>query len=297
MKISRFVFLSLLLGSLLVMSLPGIALAASDNTTPAASENTPPPETIELNPTYPKLEAIAGGSFEFEVELKYLGEKDRVFDLRTTAPKGWDVSVTPQYEKDKKALAIRLQPTFTTGTKLKVIAAAPYWPLPDPGEYQITVEAASGSVKGNTTLTAVITSKYVLKTVSPTGRYNTFATSGKDNYFSIKVQNSGTAAIDSINLSSTSKPEGWAIEFKPDKIDSLNALGEKIVDVNIKPPSNTIAGDYTIGLRASGKQAGADEVSIRVTVESPPVGGGVGVGIILVVVAGLIIIFMRFSRR
>ncbi len=293
MRISRLLLVSLLLGSLLFILLPRAVLAQSDNTT---DENVIK-EEIQVNPTYPKLEAIAGGSFEFEVEFRYIGTKDRVFDLRTTTPKGWEIAITPQYEKDKKVSALRLQPTFGTGSKLKVIVTAPSWPLPDPGEYKINVEAVSGSLTANATLTAVITNKFALRAVSPTGRYNAFATSGKDNYFSIKVQNLGTAAVDNINLSATSKPEGWAIEFKPDKIDSLKALDDKAIDVNIKPPSNTIAGDYMISLRASGKQAAADDISMRVTVESPTVWGWVGVAIILVVVAGLILIFMRFSRR
>ena len=86
-------------------------------------------------------------------------------------------------------------------------------------------------------------------------------------------------------------------EFTPDKIDLLNALDEQLVDVNIKPPADTIAGDYDIRVRASGTQSSADEVKIRVTVETSTIWGWVGVAIILVVVAGLIVIFMRFSRR
>ena len=50
-------------------------------------------------------------------------------------------------------------------------------------------------------------------------------------------------------------------------------------------------------VRASGKQAVADEMGIRVTVETPTIWGWVGVAIILIVVIGVIVIFMRFSRR
>ena len=65
----------------------------------------------------------------------------------------------------------------------------------------------------------------------------------------------------------------------------------------IKPPTETIAGDYVVSVRASGKQTSANEIDIRVTVESPTIWGWVGVGIILVVIAGLAVIFMRLSRR
>jgi len=168
--------------------------------------------------------------------------------------------------------------------------------LPEPGEYKITLEAISGEVKGSVEFKAVITAKYILCVVPAAERYNTDATAGEDNFFSISVGNLGTAAINDIKLSSTG-PEGWQIEFSPDKVDLIVAIAEQTIDVNIKPPSKTIAGDYVISLRASGKQTSSGEINIRVTVETPTIWGWVGVGIILVVVAGLVVIFLRFSRR
>jgi len=276
----------LLLGILLVMSLPGIVLA----------QEGPLEEKIELSPVYPKLEAIAGGSFEFEVEFRYTGEEDRDFNLRAKAPKDWEVYLTPPYEKEKKVSALRLKPGFTYGNKLRMVAQAPFWPLPEPGEYTITLEATSGELKGSTEFKAVITNLYKLALVPATERYNTEATAGKDNIFSIEVRNLGTGAVDNIKFSST-KPEGWAIEFTPEKVDLLEALDSQTIDINIKPPTETIAGDYIITLRASGEQATTEELKIRVTVESPTIWGWVGVGIIIIVIVGLAVIFMRFSRR
>lgn len=255
---------------------------------------------VELSPLYPRLEAIAGGDFVFEVEFAYrdveITEEPRDFNLRTIAPKGWEVYMTPPYEKEKKVSAIRLKPAFAPGNKLRVVATAPFWPLPEPGEYKITLEAVSGEVKGSIEFKAVITAKYILFVVPVAERYNTDATAGEDNFFSISVGNLGTAAINDIKLSSTG-PEGWQIEFSPDKVDSIEAIADQVIDVNIKPPSKTIAGDYVISLRASGKQTSSGEINIRVTVETPTIWGWVGVGIILVVVAGLVVIFLRFSRR
>ncbi|MFQ5997381.1 MAG: NEW3 domain-containing protein, partial [Dehalococcoidales bacterium] len=145
-------------------------------------------------------------------------------------------------------------------------------------------------------LTAVITARYELLLAPAGERYDTKATAGRDNYFSLKLGNLGTAPIDKINFSSE-KPEGWTIEFKPDKVDSLEALATRTLDINIKPPPETIAGDYMVNLRASGVQDTSEKLAIRVTVETPTVWGWVGVAIIAVVVIGLVFIFMRFSRR
>ena len=294
MKIVRLVCcFVLLLTGLLAIWAPGIALAQDEEEVV---------RKIELAPNYPSLEAIAGGVFEFEVEFRYTGgdlQEVRDFTLKVTAPKGWEVYLTPPFEKEKKVTAIRLSPGYAFGNKLRLYAQAPFWPLPDPGEYKIILEAISDDedqIKDSTELKAVITATYVLMTTPTNERYNTTVRAGKDNFFSLNVQSLSTAAIENITFT-TNKPEGWLIKFTPDKIEKQDALSTQTVDVNIKPPPKTIAGDYVIGIRASGAQATANEIQIRVTVESPTIWGWVGVAIIVLVIAGLVVIFMRFSRR
>lgn len=288
MKIMRMVCcLCLLLVSLLII-LPSGALAQDES---------PPEEKIELTATHTTLEAESGGSFEFEVKLKYQGTEARIFDLSATGPKDWSLFITPSYPKDKRIKDVRIEPGLGSNTETILIQAAPpYWLLPDPGEYKLTVEATSGELKGTIELKAVITAKYKLSLLPVTERYNTNVTAGKDNAFSVKLSNDGSAPIDNITLSSD-KPEGWTIDFTPKEVSSLGVGKDQTIDVNIKPPARTIAGDYSISLRASGKEATAERLEIRVTAETPNIWGWVGVGIILVVVAGLVLIIMRFSRR
>jgi uncharacterized membrane protein len=286
MKIRMICGLCLLLVSLLVVFPPAAVLA---------QDETPPPEKIELTTSYTKLEGTAGASFEFEITLNYQGTEARLFNLSAIGPKDWTTYITPSYPKDKMILDIRLEAGATYDNKINVHTAPSFWLVPEPGEYQITVEASSGEVKGTIDLTAVVTASYQMSLTTADERLNTTATAGKDNFFSVVVTNTGSAAIDNITFSS-SKPSGWTIDFNPTKIDSLNADGSQTIEVNIKPPSKTIAGDYQITLTASGKQI-SDDIDIRVTVETPTVWGWVGVGIIVLVVAGLAFVFMRFSRR
>lgn len=254
-------------------------------------------EIIELNPTYPTLEAVAGENFVFEVSFYYSGEGPREFSMVVTTPQDWDAYITPPYEKDKKISAVRLEPIQAAGNKIRLVVAAPFWPLPDPGDYQITLELASADGwEATTEMKAVITARYNLIMVPASERYNTKATAGEDNYFSIELGNLGTADVTNIKFSSTS-PEGWSIKFTPDKIESLAAVDSQTVELNIKPPAETIAGDYSISIRASGEQIASQEMNVRVTVETPTVWGWVGVAIIVLVVGGLVVVFMRFSRR
>lgn len=270
--------------------LPGIALAQD--------EASPVLENITLTTEFPKLEAIATGSFQFYVKLEYTGQIDRVFDLNATVPAGWDAYVTPQYDTTRiSSITLEKPQSYTTTTKsVKVSASPPTWPLAEPGEYTINLKVVSGNIVGEINLTAKITARYSLDAVPSNQLYSTKAKAGDDNTFSITVTNTGTAAIDNITFSSD-KPTGWEITYKPEKIELLEIYDPKTIDVNIKPPRNTVAGDYMVTLRVSGKQAYATSMDIRVNVATPTIWGWVGVGIIVVVVVGLVVIFMRFGRR
>jgi len=255
---------------------------------------------VEMRALYPTLSGIAGEQLVFEVEFLYtaatLTAEPITLNLSTKTPPNWTIEMTPPYEKEKKLSAITLKPGFTFGDKIRVAVTPTFLPLPDPGEYPIALTADSGVFKSTINLKAVITARYNLTLIPSDERYNMKARAGRENTFSIEVGNLGTAPVDKINFTST-KPSGWTIEFKPKELDSVSALDYSTVEVIVKPPPETIAGDYQISVQASGTQATAQQMQIRVTVETPTLWGWVGVAIIAVVIGGLIFVFMRFSRR
>jgi len=286
MKLSKFVStFCLLLVSLLIVSQPLTVLAQGTDS---------PRDKIELTAIHTKLEGTSQDTFKFEVKVTYNGNEARTFDLSVTGPKDWGVYTTPSYPTDKKIKDVRLEP-YLSQTMI-VYATPPYWLEPEPGNYEVTLEISSTDLKETITLTAVITATYALSLSPSEERYNTSATSGKDNFFSIEIQNTGSDTINNITFSS-SKPKGWSITLSPDKVESLEAGKSQSLEVNIKPGAKTIAGDYMITLSATGKEATADDLSIRVTVETPTIWGWTGVVIILIVIGGLSFVIMRFSRR
>lgn len=258
--------------------------------------------TIELTADYYKLEIVSGASVDFTIQLEYTGTEARVFDLVATGPTDWTTSITPSYPRDRQILDIRMEPPAegeTSTVEQIVVTAVPVsWLMPELGEYPITVEASSGDIQGAIELTAVVTSipaSYSMYLTTSDGILSTTANAGKDNYFTIAVVNSGTGDIENISLS-TNKPRGWTVELSLTNISSVAAGNFQTVEMNIKPPPEAISGDYEIILRASGTQA-SDSMEIRVTVRTPAIWGWVGIGIIVLVIAGLAVIFMRFSRR
>ncbi len=258
--------------------------------------------TIELTTDYYRLEIVSGASVDFTIQLEYTGTEARVFDLVATGPTDWSIFITPFYPRDRQILDIRMEPPAegesSTIEQIVVTAISLSWLTPELGEYPITLEATSGDIQSSIELTAVVTSvpaSYTLYLTTSDGVLSTTAQAGEENYFTIAVVNSGTGDIDSISLS-TNKPRGWAVELSPTNIASVTAGNFQTVEMNIKPPPDAIAGDYEIIVRASGTQA-SDNVEIRVTVKTSSLWGWVGIGIIVLVIVGLLVIFMRFSRR
>ena len=295
MKIGRQILcFIILLGSAFGIWLPQ-AVFAQDGT---IEEKLEAVKRIEIAPVYSTLEAASGEEFEFEVEFMYVGAMPRVFELRASGPGGWSVYMTPYFDREKRIRDISLVPSFNFGDKIRVVAVSPFIPPVEPGEYKINLEVVSGDgdIATAIELKAIITARYSLILVPSAERLNTTAIAGRDNFFSIDAGNLGTAAIDNIKFS-VSKPEGWAVEFSPEKMARFTALDAQTVNVNIKPPPRTIAGDYSVKIQASGDQVTSNELDIRVTVESSTIWGWVGVAIILVVSGGLIFMFLRFSRR
>ena len=302
---SRAVRYLLCLGLCLVMlgGLAGnhVALAAQESSSDSFSllpnQEPPPPDEIELSCKYPALRGESGHIFEFSFELTYKGAKERFFDLAIETPPRWTVFIMERYGGTEEIAALQMKSFETAPTGLKVMFGPIAGYKPEPGEYVLTLTAVSEEVKGTLELKAVVTARYGFRMFTETGRLSTEAKAGEDNHLSILVVNRGTAEVEDMTFSS-SNPEGWTITFTPDQIDSLGVGLTQEVDVVITPPSKAVAGDYyPIVLRAEGKPELSEKLELRVTV---PVSGAydwVGALIVVVVIAGLGVLFWRLGRR
>jgi uncharacterized membrane protein len=276
--------------------------ARPDLPSPPLGQKSPGTEEVTLSCQYPVLTSPSGTSyFTYNIDLQYKGGKEpRLFDLVVKVPSGFSYTMTSSYGEGTEIAAIRLDPQKTYPDPIKVTVRSYMWIVPEPGEYPITVEAASGEIKGSIELKAIVTAKYEIEVEPSTGRLNTTATAGKDNYFTILVTNTGSADLQKVELSSaiTGKPSGWDITFDPEDIDVLPVGANREVQVNIKPAQKTIAGDYMVAISASPESGYAfDAIDVRVTVLTPTIWGWVGIGIVILVIAGLVVMFMRLGRR
>jgi len=295
---------------LIVFGLANLALAKSQTTTllPQTPQGqvSPPEERIELTTKYPIISGPSDKAFKFDVGVTYKDEREesgsnkrKRFALSVTAPSDWYTTIQAG-GNEVAAIDLRVNSYPETVT---INAMALVWKPPEPGEYAITlnvVEINTGEPKNSIELIAKVTARYGfwVETGLEGGRLNIKAEAGKDSYLPIIVTNTGTATLDKITFSSD-KPEGWSITFKPEKIESLSPWSSEEIEVTIRPPENTIAGDYTTSLRFDSEPWPIEypKLDIRVTVLTSSHWGWIGAGIVGAIIAGLVVTFRRLGRR
>jgi len=273
------------------------SLPPSQEEPPPEPEEPPPEPEFKLITQYPVVRNESGAIFEFNVSLVYQDSESRVFDLDLTTPPGWIGGIMPSYG-EFLIESITLEPGKAYPDKVKVLLAPPPQELPEPGDYVATFRAGSGEFRDSVELTAVVTEippTYQLYASTASLRRDMQAKAGEDNHLTITLENYGTGTLENIHFSST-KSEDWSITFNPYTVESLEPGLKQEVDVVVTPPSKTIAGDYHVILRMTAEKA-TYNIELRVTVVTPTIWGGAGIGIAVAVIAGLAFLFRRLGRR
>jgi len=154
---------------------------------------------------------------------------------------------------------------------------------------------SSPEAKGEATLTVALTGTHKLDAGTASGLLSLDAFRGERSNLSFYVKNSGSATLNNIQFLSF-KPENWKVEFSPEKVDSLASQELKQVEVSITPAEQALVGDYSVGLSAESGRV-TKNIELRVTVRASTAWGWTGIGIIVLVICGLVVLFIRLGRR
>ena len=245
---------------------------------------------VTLTTSYPVLRGPTDATFEFSLEVNNRQDKDRVYNLTFQGPENWEINFKPAYEA-KYISSLRLEKNQSKSVAVEV---KPYR-LAEAAEYPINVRVGSGDAKAEAELTVILTGTYKLDAGTPTGLLSLEAQKGKPANMSIYVKNTGSATNNNINFLSL-KPENWKVEFEPEKIEVLKPEELKQVEVTITPAEEALVGDYSVGLNVDGEKA-SKAMEMRVTVRASTAWGWIGIGIIVLVIAGLGGLFTWLGRR
>jgi len=263
---------------------------ASNKLDVTVEERTAGMEDIQITTSYPVLRGQTDAKFEFSLDIMNKSEADRTFNLAAVGPEKWEINFKPSYEQ-KQISSFRIKGGTSQSVAVEVTPAKEA----SPGDYPILVRVTSGEKKAEARLMVVLTGIYKLDAGTPSGILSLEAMAGKPANFSLFVKNTGSAANRNITFSSF-KPENWDVTFKPEKIDSLDPGALKQIEVTVKPSSQALVGDYSVGVMVNGEKSDKT-VEMRVTVKASTAWGWIGIGIIILVIVGLSALFISLGRR
>ena len=255
-----------------------------------AKETVKRTKDIVITTSYPVLQGPSDASFEFSLQVENKMDKDVIFNLAAQGPSDWDINFKPAYEtKYISSLRLKAGGNSTVAVEVKPPKYA------EAGEYPITVTVSSENRKAEAKLQVILTGTYKLEIGTISGLLSLDAKQGKSANMSIYVKNTGSAANQNITFMSY-KPENWEVKFEPETIDAIEPDGLQQVEITLTPYEEALVGDYSVGIDVNGEKA-SKSIELRVTVKASTAWGWIGIGVIILVIAGLIGLFLWLGRR
>jgi len=245
---------------------------------------------VKMSTSYPVLQGPTDAKFEFSIEVESELDKDAIFNLMAQGPENWEINFKPSFE-DKYFSSLRIK---ANQSQTMAVEVKPYL-LAEPGRYPIKIKVSSENAKAEADIMVILTGTYKLEAGTATGLLSLEAYQGKEANFSFYIKNTGSAPQNNVKFLSF-KPENWTVEFKPEKFDTVGAGEVKQVEALITPAEQALVGDYSVALSVEGEKVNKT-LETRVTVKASTIWGWVGIGIIILVLAGLVILFVRIGRR
>ncbi|HET9497953.1 MAG TPA: NEW3 domain-containing protein [Candidatus Limnocylindria bacterium] len=245
---------------------------------------------VTLDTDFPSLRGAAGTTFTFNLTLSNDTAEDQTFAVTAIGPDGWDVNAT--LTGQAQAASAVVEAGGTSG--ITVSAASPE--TVEAGTYPIQVRATVGEQTIDGELSVEITGTNQLTLTTPDGSLSNRGSSGGTITQQLVLVNDGTADLSDVQITATT-PRDWTVTYDPaDTLATLAAGESATVTASIVPSNDAVAGDYVVTFSAAGGDV-SDEIEIRVTIETSPLWGFVGIGLIVAVLAGLWWVFRTYGRR
>jgi uncharacterized membrane protein len=248
------------------------------------------PAKLSVKAQLPSLRGTAKSSFEYQLDVKNDSGRNLVVAFSAQAPQNFETSFSEQYgSQELSSIPIEAGQSKTVKFKVRppgTISAK---------RYPVTVKASAEDTSADTVVALEITGQPKLSITGRDGVLSARAEAGKEASIPIVINNSGTAAADEIELSS-SAPSGWKITFEPKAVDRIAPGQNKEVQALVTPPEKAIAGDYAPTFTASSRGE-SESQQFRVSVATSTLWGIAGAGIIAIALLIMVGAVARFGRR
>lgn len=246
--------------------------------------------SVSMTTNFPSLTGPTSTGFKFSVLLHNDTNQQVTFGLSTDQPAGWTVTATPASETNAQSAVV----DAGSNTTISVSASAP---ADTPaGAYKVTLHADGGPQPASIDLNVNITGTYSMSVSTSDQRLNADVTAGGTTTLTLVVTNDGSADIAGVKFTAT-PPRDWKVTFDPAEVD-VAANSTANVTATITASDQALAGDYVITMTGrSADNSATDNITIRTTVSTSPIGYVIGIAILVLVGIGLFFVFQRYGRR
>ncbi len=210
------------------------------------------------------------------------------YNLSAQLPEGWQISYRVE---GSQVTSLQLQPNKVQEISIEI--SCPLTAKPD--TYKIPLRAIAATDTLQLDLEAVVKGSYALELTTPSGRLSDEVVSGGSKEILLKVKNSGTLPLNTLELSSQ-LPSRWEATFSPATIKQLEAGKSMDVKVNLKVPDKTIAGDYATKFEIKSPNNSSD-ISFRMIVKTSLLSGWIGILVILLAIGLIYFLIRKYGRR
>jgi uncharacterized membrane protein len=245
---------------------------------------------VTLSSDVPSLQGASGSSFTFNLTLSNDSAEDLTFAVTASGPTGWEVNATLTGQAQAASAVIKAGSTAAVSVSAK--------PPTDvtPQTYPIDVKANVGDRTIDAQLSVKVTGTNALTVTTPDARLSNSGSAGSEITQQLVIRNDGTQPLQQVVVTA-SAPTDWKVTFSPSAtIASVAAGASETITATLVPSNDAIAGDYVVTYRASTTDANGS-VDIRMTIETSPLFGFVGLALIVLVLFGLWWVFQRDGRR
>jgi uncharacterized membrane protein len=236
--------------------------------------------------------ASIGDKITYDLRIRNVQAKENIYKLSVTGlPDNWyarylesatsveEIAETVMPASSDKDLVLEIVPPYSV----------------EVGTYNFTAVVATPegvSIKKDLTLT--LKSSAGMSVTSSRLAYETKAGQAFD--IVVYVTNTGQGTALTNVYVEASAPQGWLVQASPNRTNSIKAGETQAFTLTVQPPGNIAASDYEVSVKVKSDQA-EREKDYRVTVSVDSYVPYLGAGIIVVVVAGLALLYRKYGRR
>ncbi len=245
---------------------------------------------VTLTSDFPSLRGVSGTTFTFNLTLLNETAEDMTFAVTGVGPTNWEVNATLTGQTQAASAVVKASGNAAVSVSAKAPTDAA------PGSYPINVRATVGDRTIDAQLSVEVTGTNAMTVTTPDGLLSNSGSAGASITQQLVIRNDGTQPLQQVTLSATA-PTDWTVTFAPSAtIDTIAAKASATITATIVPSNDAIAGDYVITYSAHSTDA-SGQVDIRMTIETSPLFGFVGLALIVLVLFGLWWVFQRYGRR